>query len=328
MPSAVRSAAAILAAALLAVLAAGCGGDAGDDAAAGGRFPVSIPNVYGEAVVEKQPKRVVSIGYRTQDMLLALGVKPVAMQQWMPDYADALGPWAKSRVDGAMPKVIPNSEAELNIGRIAKYKPDLIVGTDRDVDRNEYDLLSKIAPTILRTSGYQNFEMPWDEETLTIGKALGKENAAKQVVARTKRQFAAQRKAHPEFQGKTIAVAYPLKNGGLGIYSSEDQRSQFFENLGFTVPKKVDKVTGDKFYADVSPERMDIIEDVDVLAVIDFKFGKDFYDDKELYQDLDVVQKGNAIYPLPETNAVSFNTPLSIPYCLEKVTPAVAEAVE
>lgn len=105
MRSALRSAAAILAASALAVLAVGCGGDTADDASSGGAFPVSIPNVYGKAVVEKQPTRVVSIGYRNQDMLLALGVKPVAVQQWMPDYADAIGPWAESHVKGAKPKV-------------------------------------------------------------------------------------------------------------------------------------------------------------------------------------------------------------------------------
>lgn len=196
------------------------------------------------------------------------------------------------------------------------------------MDRNEYDLLSEIAPTILRAKDYNDFQMSWDEETLAIGKALGKERAAKKLITRTEQEFADQRKAHPEFEGKTIAVAYPLKNGGLGVYSSNDQRSQFFASLGFTVPKKIDKVTGDRFYAELSPERIDLIEDVDVLAVIDFKFGKDFYDDKELYNDLDVVKKGHAIYPLPETNAVSFNTPLSIPYSMEKVSPAVADALD
>lgn len=323
----VRAGSLVLTVLLAAGLLSGCGGDAGKDAAGAGPFPVSIPNVYGKAVIEKQPKRVVSIGYRNHDVLLALGIKPVAFQGWIPEYEDGLGPWSESKVKGAKPKVFPSTQAELNVGKLAKLKPDLIVGTDRAVDKQQYELLSKLAPTVIRTKQYQDFQMPWDKETLTIGKAVGKEAEAKRLIAKTRDAFAKQRKAHPQFRGKSIAVAYPLKNGGLGVYSSQDQRSQFFSSLGFRVPESIDDLTGDQFYKDLSPERLDLIGDVDLLVVIDFNFPEDFYDDKELYNDLEVVRQGRAIYPLPYTNAVSFNTVLSIPYCLDKVTPVLVDTL-
>jgi len=311
---------------LAAALLSGCGDAAEPTGSGEGPFPVTLENVYGKTVVEKQPKRVASIGFHEQDILLALGVQPVAVQQWMPEYRDGFGPWAKPLVE-TEPKVFPASQTEPNIGEIAKLKPDLIVATYAAVTKEQYDLLSEIAPTLIRTKDQVDYQVPYDAETLTIGKALGKEKQAAALVEKTKRSFADAREAHPEFKGEEIVVGYPLKNGGVGVYSSKDPRSQFFANLGFTVPKFVDDLTGDQFYKELSPERLDLLGDVDLLVVIDFHFGKDFYAENELYNDLDVVERGDAVYPLPYTNAISFNTVLSIPYCVDKVTPVLARTL-
>lgn len=318
---------ALLVAGLLAAVLTSCNDDSGAGSSGSGAFPVTLQNVYGKTVVEKQPKRVASIGFHEQDALLALGVQPVSVQQWIPEYKDGLGPWAKPLLE-SKPKVFPNTQTEPNLGEIAKLRPDLIVATYASVTKEQYELLSDIAPTLVRTKDQVDYQLPYDAETVTIGKALGKEKEAEALVEKTKQSFADARKAHPEFQGKDIVIGYPLKNGGIGVYSSKDPRSQFFRSLGFTIPKFVDELTGDQFFKELSPERLDLVSDADLLVVIDFHFGKDFYAKNKLYNDLDVVKRGHAIYPLPHTNAISFNTVLSIPYCVDKVSPVLTKTLE
>ncbi|MQA81333.1 MAG: ABC transporter substrate-binding protein [Streptosporangiales bacterium] len=310
---------------------AGCGGEAstdGDGGTASGAFPVTIPNTYGETVVEKRPARVVSIGFHEHDILLALGVRPVAVQQWMAEYKNGIGPWATPLLGDAKPKMFPSTAAELNMGEIAKLKPDLIVGTYREVSRSDYELLSKMAPTLVRPKGYVDYAVPYEIETKMIGKALGKEKEANSLVAAAEKKFADARKAHPEFEGRTAAIAYPMENGGLGIYNSGDPRGEFLRKLGFTIPKAVDEAAGDKFYTELSPERLDLVGDVDVLLIIDFGLPKDLYAKNALFQRLDVAKRGNYVYPLPYTNAVSHNDVVSIPYCIDKVVPVIAKTLE
>lgn len=295
--------------------------------AAGGAFPVSIKNQYGTTVVETKPTRVVSIGYREHDILLALGVKPVGLQQWMAEYEQGVGPWASQLLGDARPKVVPNTSAELNLGEIAKLKPDLIVGTYRGVTREEYEVLSRLAPTLVRPAGSVDYAVPYDVETRMIGRALGQERRAEELIAQVEQRFAAARKAHPEFQGKTAVIAYPLENGGLGVYNSQDPRGQFLRKLGFTIPEAIDQFVGDNFYRDLSPERLDLVGDVDLLLVVDFHLPATHYDDNELFQDLEVVRRGHAIYPMPYTNEVSHNTVLSVPYCIDKITPIIARTL-
>ena len=51
-------------------------------AARDGAFPVSVTHKYGQTAVEEEPVRVVSVGVTEQDILLQLGVVPVAVTEW------------------------------------------------------------------------------------------------------------------------------------------------------------------------------------------------------------------------------------------------------
>ena len=60
-------------------------------------FPVTVTHKYGDTVVPAEPKRVVVVGFTEQDILLALGVAPVAATEWYGEQPYAVWPWATTR---------------------------------------------------------------------------------------------------------------------------------------------------------------------------------------------------------------------------------------
>ncbi|MFG3599715.1 ABC transporter substrate-binding protein [Micromonospora chersina] len=167
-----------LAAALTAALALGVG-----LTACGESDPVSgtaagetreITHAMGTTKVPVEPKRVVVLDTDKIDTALSLGVTPVGAatageaKSW-PTYfgADKL---AGIKEVGVLTE--PDLEA------INALKPDLILGS-RFRQEKFYDELSAIAPTVFT----EKVGITWKENFLLDGKALGKEQQAKDLLA-------------------------------------------------------------------------------------------------------------------------------------------------
>ncbi|GMA86322.1 hypothetical protein GCM10025868_15720 [Angustibacter aerolatus] len=79
---------------------AACGSSSDTPAAAGGSasggtgFPVTIEHKYGSTTVEQAPKRVLSLGYTDHEVLLALGIVPVGVIQWIPEWKQGVSTWS------------------------------------------------------------------------------------------------------------------------------------------------------------------------------------------------------------------------------------------
>ena len=73
---------------------------------AAGAGGVTITHLFGQTVIKEPPKRVVSAGYTEQDDLLAVGVVPIAVTNWLGDQPFAVWPWAQPRLGGAQPVVL------------------------------------------------------------------------------------------------------------------------------------------------------------------------------------------------------------------------------
>lgn len=315
---------------LLASALTGCGGDGGDTAASkSGAFPVSIPNAFGTTQVKKQPKRVVSIGYQEHDILLGLGVVPLGVKQFHPEFADGVGPWAEKRLGDSKPKVFPAMSTEIDIAAIAKLKPDLIVGTHAPVTKSQYETLSDLAPTLVRPKGFNDFGVPYAEQTRIIGKALGKEPAARQLVQAADASFGKARKEHPEFEGKSAVMVLPdPQSGGVWAYATEEPRGEFLNKLGFTVPERVDEAADKSFAVKLSPEQLELVGDVDLLIIVENQDPFPEYAKSKLLDDLEVSKRGNTMrVHLDDSLAVSYNTVLSIPYTVDKLAPRMAKTV-
>jgi iron complex transport system substrate-binding protein len=316
-----------------ALLLAGCG-SGGEGGSGGGTTSAAsgtrtIEHKFGSTEVGGSPERVVSIGYQEHDFLYALGVSPVAVRYWYGDEEDVVRSWAEDEAGDANPEVL-NMPEGLNFERIAALDPDLIVGLYSGMTRDDYETLSEIAPTIAQSGDYIDYGMPWQETTVMLGRAIGREARAEELVAEVEGQFEEAREAHPEFEGKSLAVA-TYSGDTFGVFAAEDARSRFFTSLGFVVPEEFTELAGDSFYADLSVERLDLLE-TDVLVWDQLSFtegGRETIETEPLIRRLDVMQDGRAIFLEGAVeDAFGWNTVLSIPFALKEIVPMLERAVE
>lgn len=320
-----------IAATVLAVGMAACGlgEEAADAPAAKDRapaFPVTIGHRHGSTTIAAAPRRVVTVGFNEHDFVLALGVKPVAVREWFASKPSATWSWAQDELGTAKPTVL---KGDLNFEKIASLRPDLILGVYAGLKKTDYAKLSKIAPTVTQDDDSVEYGAPWQQQLRLTGQALGRTEQAEQIVAEIEEQFAAAREAHPEFAGKTAAVIY--KFDSFGVYASQDPRARFLTVLGFAIPAAIDKLAGDQFYAEVSNERLRLI-DQDVLVTYGATSDKrEDVVENPLYKRLDAVREGRDIYTDAEDDligALSFSSPLSIPYALRELVPRLVAAVD
>jgi iron complex transport system substrate-binding protein len=106
----------------------------------------TVSHKFGETVVPARPKRVVSLGYTDQDAILAFGVVPVAVRHAFGPEEDAIFPWADAAAGEARPVILPRRGIDFE--QIAALQPDLIMAVTAGLDQQEYDTLSRIAPTV------------------------------------------------------------------------------------------------------------------------------------------------------------------------------------
>ena len=196
---------------------------------------------------------------------------------------------------------------------------------------SQYRTLSQIAPTVAQPDDYVDFGVPWQDQTRIIGKALGRSDKADEVVASVEADFDRARKDHPEFEGATAVVA-TVYDGKLSIYSPQDARGRLLQSLGFVLPPELEELAGKNFSADVSLERVDLIDGDAVVWLINDK-GTDIpqFEANSLYAELDVHTEGRDVFLetlSPVGAATSFITPLSLPFLIDGVVPLLAAAVD
>jgi iron-siderophore transport system substrate-binding protein len=224
---------------------------------------VTVEHKFGSTTVKSERKRVVTVGYTDQDAVLALGVVPVGVGDFLGGYKWRERPWAQAALHGAKPPVV--SGQEINFEAVAAQRPDLIIAVNAGLKQADYDRLSRIAPTVAQSGDFIDFGMPWEDQTLLVGKALGRSDQAREVVDQVHAKFAAARKAHPEFEGRTAVLAYGGPDG-YGAYATGDTRSRFLSDLGFKTPEKIDELAGKSFYAQFSQEQFRLM-DQDVVVM-------------------------------------------------------------
>jgi iron complex transport system substrate-binding protein len=143
----------------------------------------------------------------------------------------------------------------------------VILATYSGITQEQYDKLSKIAPTVAYPD--EAWATPWRDVITTTGEALGKTDEAEQVLADIDAEVAAAAEAHPEFEGKSIAAVADF--GSFYVYRSADPRVQFLEDLGFELAPSVDELDTEEstFFYTLSYEKVDQLTSDVLLSYAD-----------------------------------------------------------
>ncbi|OLT52755.1 iron siderophore-binding protein [Corynebacterium sp. CNJ-954] len=351
LPAPVRRLSAAVCASALAVALVSCSSDSGDSSDSDGStdvgasgdsgansssFPVTIDSALGSATIEEEPERVVTIGWGSQDIALALGVTPVGMPDMSSDTTDGTGilPWDREHIDsgdggdgGTTPELLDATSDDLPYEDILNLEPDVILAVNSGVTDDQYSRLSDIAPTVAYPG--EAWQTSWEDQTTIVGEALGRSEQAEKLVDDTHQLIADAKAEHPEFEGKTIAFASGTTGEGLNTYLATDSRISLLEQLGFTVAPSV-PTTGDSFAVQVSKENWASI-DSDVL--VSWYLSEDIRESLESdpgFARIPAVEHGGYV-PLtdpPMVYATSAISVLSLPWMLDNYLPLLQSAAE
>jgi iron complex transport system substrate-binding protein len=308
--------AALAATLVLAGCASGSGSSDSASASSDSAFPAKITTAFGTTTVDSAPKRVVALGWGDAETALELGVQPVGASDWLAFGGDGVGPWLKGAYKKS-PKIIGTLEPSYE--DIVKLRPDLILDVKSSGDQSRYDKLSKIAPTVAIPKDGKNYLATTTEQVTMIAKALGKESKGKQLLAGIDDAYAAARKAHPEFKGKT-AVIGAYSSEGFGAYASGDSRETFMKNLGFSQKAAIDKAAGDAFSVSLSNENLNLL-DADLTVILPIYVEASKAESDPLFQKVPSVAAGHSIVISDKDLQLAFSlsTPASIEYALKKL---------
>ena len=337
------------AASVLALALTACGGASASDSAgttqaaaqgATGSFPVTVEHAFGETTIEQAPTRVATVSWVNADVSIALGVVPVGMPRddWGGNEQGST-PWkdaALEEADAALgTEGAPAQYSEtdgLDVNAIAALAPDVILGAYSGLTQEEYDKLSKIAPVVAYPD--TAYGTAWQDSTRLIGEALGRSDAAQQLVAETEQRIADEVAEHPALEGTSFIYGNlePAKGAGVNVYTASDNRPRFLTSLGMVQAEVVDANTADdgSFFFEWSPERADELEsDVFVTWVPEAATVEQIEADPLLGQ-IPAVRNGTLVADSDNTLtlAISAASPLSLPWALEQFLPELAAAAE
>ncbi len=217
----------------------------------------------------------------------------------------------------------------IQVEKVAALAPDLIIGQYAGMTEKDYDLLSKIAPTVAQPGDYADYGAPWDEMALNIGKAVGKPEEMQALIDDVKAQIADAAAAHPAFAGKTALVVHavrgPLRLRPRGPALADAGRARLRVPDG-----RLRRAEDEEFGSSLSSERTSDLDQVDVAVIARPRRrrggegassrGTEAFDEGRY---IDISEANGAYYV-----AHSFVTPLSIPYVLERYVPQLAAAVD
>lgn len=318
-----------------ALLVTGCGESGSSAQAPAGStdddFPVTITHKYGTTTIPEKPERVITVGATDIDYVLALGVQPVGTVTNLGESPNGIAPWAQDEAGDAKPVLVNDSLfGELNFEQIAGLRPNLIIGIYYTMTEDDYEILSKIAPTVGPSHEFSSAYPPWQDYLRITAQALGLSDRAKEIESDLDARFADARTAHPELAGKTIVIPF-IGPTYLGVYTSLNEQVRRLETLGLKVPEAIASL-GPEAAGKLSNEQFRLLE-ADIAYFLQRGGGTNAAGTvatDPLFSKLPVVTEGRAVFSGRSLMHAAFNTnsPLSLPYVLDELTPRLAAAAD
>ena len=296
-------------------------------------FPVTIKHAYGETTITKEPKRVVTLGWSDQDVVLSLGVVPVgAVKVTWGGNANDSTPWFDEKlaeVGGTQPTRYSDADGA-PIEDIAKLSPDLILATNSGITQQEYDKLSKLAPVVAFPG--DPWVTTWQDSLHLVGEALGRTTLAHQVEQETQDSIDEAAEDHPEVVGKSFifAALSTADMSKIDYYTPEDNRPRLLTDVGMVNAPIIEQISKPgAFYGTVSAERAaDMKADV-FITYAENASDLQTFQDNDLLGQIPGMQDGRVVASTDKTDALGLSapSPLAIPYAMKHFIPDVADAV-
>lgn len=307
--------------------ASGSGGD-------GSWETVEIDSALGTAVIDHEPKRIVTLGQGSAETAIALGTTPVGVEEypWGSDESGYL-PWVHEAVEEAgdeLPEQFTGS-TELDTAAILELEPDLILAPWSGITQEQYDELSGFAPVVAYPE--QPWTIEWEQQIEIIGEAMGKPDEAQSLIDDINTQF--EEAAVPEYEGVSFSFIYNSGPGTLGVFYPEEQRVAMASALGLEVDPVVEKMR-DEYDEPGTQSALIGLENANMLKDSDLIFT--FYSDEanreeieaqKLYASIPAVERGSVVAPTDQAfvTGSSIITPLTVPWALERYKPMIDEAI-
>lgn len=293
-------------------------------------FPLTFRHALGETVFETPPQRVVTIGWMTQDAVVALGVAPLAVpeQAWGGD-ENRLLPWLTEALTSAgmpLPQRI-NFDSDIPYEQVLALEPDAILAFYSGLTPEQYDRLSAIAPVAAYAG--QPWAGNWHDVTLDAGRVLGKPAEAQALIDSTTGLIDAAAAAHPEFRGKTFTFASAwVGEPGINVYSLTDPRVQLVQQLGLEPSAGVKALsTQPGYFFSVSFENLASVEADIVIFLDEGDAASDAIYSSEPMQRFAPIANGRLLRMTDKAFSMATSAPsvLGIPWMLDRFVPELVQ---
>ncbi|WP_188587646.1 ABC transporter substrate-binding protein [Gordonia jinhuaensis] len=313
---------ALLVTAVVVMFAAAC--SSADDSSDSTVAPVVVNTSSGSVEIKNIPKRVVTLGSQWTDVMLALGVTPVAYVDNVEMQTKSPAPWVGDKLKDAQ-SIDPGGDL---VAQVAKANPDLILAPGFGAEPDTLTKLKQLAPTIPSITGAQ--VDPWEDMVTLGGTIMRTPDKAKSVIAGVNDKVDGVKKANPGLAGKTFTLAYMYSADQIQVFGDPtDGAAALFTRLGMRIPDNL-VATAKKQNQPRFPVSVENVPQLnsDLLAITaqtdDLKAKLQALPG---YKNLDSVRKGAvAFLSVAEITGLNLPSPLSIPYVLDKVTPALEKA--
>ena len=320
-------------------LLAACGRSKSASSTTSGKT-ISIKHVYGTTEVPADATKVATVAWANQDVLLALGIMPLGFskQTWGVTDGSGMLPWTKEKVDeltangAAQPKLFDDDGGvKINPQAVNATKPEVILAVYSGMSKEEYETLSKIAPTVAYPK--VAWGTPWRETIAINATAVGKKTEGDTLVADLEKQVADAVAKHPQIKGKAAAFCYTAEGDAtkFGYYTTADPRTAFLPDLGMKVPASVEKTSKENasaFNVDISTENADSLNDFDLIVMYGTESDLAAMQANSLLSQVRAIKNG-AVAFVGNSDAMAASTnpgPLSIPWGIEKYVGLIATA--
>lgn len=191
---------------------------------------ISVETAKGPVALDKPAKRVVSLEWTYTEELIALDVQPVGVAD-----SKAYQTWVSA--DGTeLPEGITDvgTRQEPSIERIRALKPDLIVSEKDRLEAN-FDQLNKIAPVLAFDPTKEPRLQTMKDNFTELGKAVGKEDAAQEVLGELDKKVDDVKGELDEEKGEKYALAQGFTTEGtpgIRMFTSDSFAGELIESTG------------------------------------------------------------------------------------------------